>query len=108
MAQINQYQAYHDRMTDRVIEFLQTRDTTLFPFSTGFDEARMTAFVHDLRDALSSLTDSGSARKTSAAGFVVSDQRIRDVIDEWARAGGDWPDGTNANNPDTALGTVRR
>ena len=108
MAQLEQTQAYDDRIADRVIVFLQTRDPDLFPFTAEFDEARMAAFVHDLQDALSSLTDSGSARKTSASGFVVSDQRIHDVIGEWARARGDWPSGTNAHNPDTALGTVRR
>jgi len=108
VAQLEQHQAYHDRVTDRVIVFLQTGDTALFPFTAEFDEAQMAAFVHDLRDALSSLTDSGSARKTSAAGFVVSDQRINDVIAEWARARGGWPAGTDASNPDTALGTVRR
>lgn len=108
MAQLEQHQAYHDRITDRVIVFLQTGDTSLFPFAAEFDEARMAAFVHDLRDALSSITDSGSARKTSATGFVMSDDRINDVIDEWARANGDWPAGTNPSNPDTALGSVRR
>ncbi len=108
MAQIDTYQAYHDRIADRVIVFLQTGDTSLFPFAAEFDEAKMAAFVHDLREALSSLTDSGSARKTSATGFVMSDDRINNVISEWARAGGGWPDGTNPSNPDTALGSVRR
>lgn len=108
MAQIDMYQAYDDRIADRVIVFLQTGDRQLFPFSEGFDEAKMAAFVHDLREALSSLTDSGSARKTSATGFVMSDQRLHDVVNEWARARGDWPAGTDPRNPDTALGTVRR
>ena len=104
MAQLEQHQAYHDRVADRVVVFLQTGDRALFPFTAAFDGPKMDAFVHDLRDALSSLYDSGSARKTSAAGFVVSDQRILDVIEEWARAGGEWPAGTNPSNPDTALG----
>ena len=108
MAQLEQAHSYCDRISDRVIVFLQTRDPALFPFTAGFDDAKMAAFVHDLRDALSSLTDSGSARKTSATGFVVSDQRLHEVVEEWARANGDWPAGTDPRNPDTALGTVRR
>ena len=98
--------AYDDRLADRVIVFLQTDDATLFPFTAGFDEARRRAFKRDLREALADLQDSGSARKTSATGFVMRDRRLHDVVGEWAAAGGDWPAGADPRNPTTALGAV--
>jgi hypothetical protein len=63
----------------------------LFPFTAQFDAAREKAFVRDLREGLSDLVDSGSARKTSATGFILSDRRLREVVSAWANAGGDWP-----------------
>jgi hypothetical protein len=43
------------------------------------------AFQRDLRDGLAELQDSGSARKTSAVGYIMSDDHLRDVIDAWER-----------------------
>lgn len=100
--------AYDDRLADRVIDYLQTGDASLFPFTAAFDEARMRAFKRDLREGLSDLQDSGSARKTSATGFIMRDRRLRDVVGEWAAAGGDWPQGADPRDPDTALGAVGR
>ena len=106
MVQIYPGQAYHHDLATRTIAFLQTRDPSLFPFTSRFDDARMKAFVRDLREALADLTDSGSARKTSAAGFIMRDRQLREVIDEWASADGDWPSGSNPRNPVTALGSL--
>lgn len=99
--------AYDHRLAERVVVYLQTRDSALFPFSAKFDVERQKAFVHDLREALADLQDSGSARKTSASGFIMRDRRLREVINEWAAANGEWPRGTDARNPDTALGSPR-
>jgi hypothetical protein len=96
-------QAYHQDMVARVIEFLQTRDPALFPFTATFDDERMAAFVRDLRDGLSDLTDSGSARKTAAAGFIMRDRRLHEIIDEWAMADGRWPAGSDPSDPVTTL-----
>ena len=96
--------AYDHRLAERVVHYLQTRDPALFPFTANFDDARRKSFVHDLREALSDLQDSGSARKTSASGFVVRDRRLHEVIAEWASANGGWPEGANPSDPDTALG----
>ena len=103
MVQIYPGQAYHHDLASLAIAFLQTRDPALFPFTRRFDDARMKAFVRDLRVALADLTDSGSARKTSATGFLMRDERLREVIDEWASADGDWPRGSDPRNPVTAL-----
>ncbi|MGC4107490.1 MAG: hypothetical protein QM753_14300 [Thermomicrobiales bacterium] len=91
-------------MVDRVILFLQTRDTTIFPFSRNFDDARMTAFVRDLRDGLADLSDSGSKRGTSSTGFPMNDWRLRRILDEWASAAGGWPAGTQEASINSALG----
>jgi hypothetical protein len=99
--------AYDQRLADRVVVYLQTRDTALFPFTRAFDEERQRAFVRDLREALADLQDSGSARKTSASGFIMRDRRLHEVIEEWAAAGGEWPRGSDARNPSTALGRPR-
>jgi hypothetical protein len=100
-------QAYDQDLADLVIAFLQTRDPQLFPFVTDFDSSKMNAFIHDLREGLADLTDSGSARKTSASGFMMRDRRLHEIVNEWAAADGDWPRGTNAGNPTSALGSVR-
>jgi hypothetical protein len=89
-----------------VIEYLQTRDSRLFPFTARFDEARRRAFVRDLRDGLADLTDSGSARKTSAVGFIMRDSRLHQIVHEWAAAGGGWPRGADPRNPTSALSSV--
>jgi hypothetical protein len=99
-------QSYDADLVDRSIEFLQTRNPALFPFVMRFDTERMNAFVRDLREALADLTDSGSARKTSASGFMMRDKRLHEVIGEWAMADGEWPAGTNPSNPFTSLGST--
>jgi hypothetical protein len=106
VAQIYPEQRYDHDLAARAVAFLQTRDSALFPFTIHFDDARMKAFLRDLREALAEITDSGSARKTSAAGFITRDRRLHDVIAEWAMAEGDWPSGTNPRNPVTALGST--
>lgn len=93
--QIDPDPAYNHHLAERVVEYLQTRDVNLFPFTGGFDAAREKAFIRDLRDGLGALVDTGSARKTSATGFMMSDQRLREVVSEWARAAGGWPDGAD-------------
>lgn len=102
--QIKPGPAYDHRLAERVILYLQTNDPALFPFTARFDAARLRAFKHDLREALSDLQDSGSARKTSASGFIMRDRRLHEVVTEWASANGDWPSGANPRMPTTALG----
>ncbi|CAA9553472.1 MAG: hypothetical protein AVDCRST_MAG49-2040 [uncultured Thermomicrobiales bacterium] len=104
--QIDPSPAYDHRLAERVVTYLQTKDVTLFPFTARFDAERRRAFIRDLREGLSDLTDSGSARKTSASGFIMRDQRLRQVIEEWAAAGGGWPRGADPRDDDTALGAV--
>ena len=105
MAQIDPEQRYHDWLMDRVVRFLQTRDRRIFPFTANFDENQIAAFVRDLREGLSEVTDGGSARKTSATGFITSDQVLRRVIEEWGKADGDWPEGSFPQDSVTALGS---
>ena len=105
MAQIDPGQPFHDWLMDRVVRFLQTKDRGIFPFTANFDEHQIAAFSRDLREALSQMTHGGSARKTSATGFVTSDQALRRVIDEWGQANGDWPEGSFPQDPVTALGS---
>jgi hypothetical protein len=106
VAQFNPEPVYDHRLAERVVLYLQTKNSALFPFTARFDDARHKAFMHDLREALSDLTDSGSARKTSAAGFIVKDRRLHDVVREWAAANGGWPEGSDPRDPVTALGAV--
>jgi hypothetical protein len=105
VAQIYPERPYNDLLMDRVVAYLQTRNPQLFPFAANFDEQQQLAFVRDLREALSEITDSGSARKTSATGFIASDQLLRRVVDEWRAAAGRWPEGAFPQDPDTALGS---
>lgn len=98
--------AYDHRLAERVIVYLQTKDPALFPFTANFDADQQKAFVRDLREALAELQDSGSARKTSASGFIMRDRRLHDVVQEWADAGGGWPLGADPRVTDTALGSV--
>jgi hypothetical protein len=106
VAQLSPEPNYDHHLAERIVLYLQTRDPALFPFTVRFDEARRRAFVHDLREALAALTDSGSARKTAAAGFIMQDRRLHDVVAEWAAAGGGWPPGSNPRVPVTALGAA--
>ncbi len=106
MAQITPPRSYHHEINKRVIDFLQTGDPRLFPFVSAMDEARLAAFKRDLREGLGAVLDSGSARKTSATGFIVSDRRLIDIINEWRAAGGGWPAGADPDALDTALAAL--
>ena len=106
MAQIDPEPNYDHRLAERIVAYLQTKDSRLFPFAARFDEARRQAFIRDLREGLSDLTASGSKRATSATGFVMSDERLHAVVREWAAANGGWPAGADPRNPTTALGSV--
>lgn len=106
MAQIDPEPNYDHRLAERVVYYLQTKDARLFPFSTRFDADQHRAFARDLREGLAELTDSGSARKTSATGFLMSDERLHQIVQEWAMANGNWPAGTDPRNPVTALGSI--
>ena len=105
MAQIDPQQRFHDWLLNSVVRFLQTRDSRIFPFTANFDEHQLAAFVRDLREGLSEVTHGGSARKTSATGFVTSDRNLRRIIEEWSEANGDWPEGSFPQDPVTALGS---
>ncbi len=106
MAQIDPEPTYDHRLAERVVAYLQTRDPRLFPFTARFDAERQRAFIRDLREGLAEITDSGSARKTSATGFVMNDARLHQIVREWAAANGGWPRGADPRNPVTALGSV--
>ena len=97
---------YDHGLVRRVVEFLQTKDARLFPFTRSFDAQKHRAFQRDLREGLAEITDSGSARKTSAAGFIMSDARLRQIVYEWAEAGGDWPSGSMPSNRTSSLGPL--
>jgi len=105
VAQIQPERPYNDLLMDRVVAFLQTRDSRLFPFTAGFDDLQRQAFMRDLREGLGQINDSGSARKTSATGFIASDQNLRRIIQEWQTAGGGWPEGSFPQDPITSLGS---
>jgi hypothetical protein len=105
VAQINPEERYNDQLMDRVVRYLQTRDPQFFPFAAEFDENQQAAFVRDLREGLSMITDSGSARKSAATGFTTTDQSLRRVVDEWSAAGGGWPEGSFPEDPTTSLGS---
>jgi hypothetical protein len=105
VAQIDPEQRYHDWLMNRVVRFLQTRDRRIFPFTANIDEHQLAAFVRDLREGLSEVTDSGSARKSSATGFTTTDQILRRIIDEWSAANGEWPEGSFPQDAVTALGS---
>lgn len=106
VVQIDPEPNYDHKLVERVVSFLQTKDPRLFPFTRHFDEARHRAFQRDLREGLAEITDSGSARKTSAAGFIMSDERLREIVYEWAAAQGRWPRGAEPTNRVSALGAL--
>lgn len=106
VAQIDPEPNYTHGLAERTIAYLQTKDWRLFPFTEPFDEARRRAFARDLREGLAELTDSGSARKTSATGFIMRDERLKAIVAEWAAAKGGWPAGADPRDEDTALGSI--
>lgn len=106
MVQIEPMPNYDHKLSERAIEFLQTNDERLFPFSRHFDEPKRRAFRRDLREGLAEITDSGSARKTSASGFIMSNARLREIVYEWAEAAGRWPRGAEPTTRSTALGSI--
>lgn len=108
VAQIEPKRPYNDLLMDRVVAYLQTRDARLFPFTASFDERQQRAFMRDLREGLGEINDSGSARKTSATGFIASDQNLRRIIEEWQAARGGWPEGSFPQDPVTSLGSSTR
>jgi hypothetical protein len=85
VAQLQSRVAYNYYLVERVIRYLQTKDAALFPFTESMTPEQRRAFQRDLRDGLAELQDSGSARKTSAVGYIMSDDHLRDVIDAWER-----------------------
>ena len=105
MVQIYPGELFNDELMERVVRYLQTRDARYFPFAANFDRGQQAAFVRDLQEGLSSITDSGSARKSSATGFTTSDETLRRVVNEWAAAGGGWPAGSFPQHAATALGS---
>ncbi len=96
----------NERLMEHVTNYLQTLDPAWFPFTAKFDDARRTAFVRDLRMGLSDYTEGGSKRGTSSVGFIVSDKRLREIVDDWADAGGGWPKGQNPKNAFGVTGVV--
>jgi hypothetical protein len=105
MAQLDPYPSYYDDLVDRVVEFLQTRDARIFPFTAAFDADQHAAFARDLREGLGGITVSGSARKSSATGYIASDRTLRRVLAEWSAADGGWPNGAFPEVPVTPLGS---
>ena len=106
MAQLYPRPAFDQDLVERTIAYLHTRDPQLFPFAANFDDERERAFVRDLRVTLNDLTESGSKRGTSAAGFLVSDERLKLVIEAWAAANGDWPRGSDPRDPTSLLAAL--
>lgn len=104
VAQIDPEPNYDHRLAERVVVYLQTNDARLFPFTARFSAEQRRAFARDLREGLAEITDSGSARKTSATGFIMNDRRLRQIVEEWAAARGGWPRGADPRTPTTALG----
>lgn len=87
MAQMYAPPDYDHALVERVVRYLETKETALFPFTAGFSWDEKMAFMRDLRRALGSLTDSGSARKTAAVGFIISDDELQETIEHWQRLG---------------------
>ena len=105
MAQIDPEQRFHDWLMDRVVRFLQTRDRRIFPFTANFDEHQLAAFVRDLREGLSEVTQAAAPARPRQRGSSRAIRVLRRIIDEWSEANGDWPEGSFPQDPVTALGS---
>jgi len=97
--QIDPKPRYHHGIAELAVAWLQTKDASIFPFTARFDAEQKQAFGNDLRMGLSDLTETGSKRGTSSTGFLISDQRLRSVIESWAAANGGWPESQDPTNP---------
>ena len=106
MAQIDPKQTYDHRLAEWATSYLQTKDPSFFPFARNFDADQRSAFVHALRVGLSDLQESGSARKSAATGFMMNDSLLRDIVQEWAAAGGNWPPSADPQNPDGLVSLI--
>jgi hypothetical protein len=105
MVQLDPYPPYYHDLVERVVEYLQTRDSRLFPFTAAFDDDQHAALARDLREGLTGITVGASARKSSATGYVATDRAVRRVLAEWSSADGEWPEGAFPEVPVTALGS---
>ncbi len=107
VAQIDPVPNYDHRLAQWVTLYLQTKDPEFFPFAREFDEQQKRAFVYSLRVGLADLQDSGSARKTSATGYIMTDTLLHQIVHEWASAHGNWPASADPANPDGLIGWLR-
>lgn len=106
MAQLTSEPLYDHDLARRAIEFLHTGNRRLFPFTQRMDAMQLAAFKRDLREGLGDALDSGSARKTSATGYVTSARRLNEIVQEWRAAGGGWPAGADPDALNTALAAL--
>jgi hypothetical protein len=106
VVQIDPEPLYNQKLAERVVDYLQTGDPALFPFTAHFDESQKRAFARDLRVGLSDITESGSKRGTSASGFITSDRRLHEIVAEWAAAHGAWPAGSDPRDGFTSLSAI--
>jgi hypothetical protein len=88
VAQLYARPDYDHRLVERVVRYLETKDASLFPFTAGYGHEQRMAFMRDLRRGLAALQDSGSARKTAAVGFIMSDDELQEIIETWRATGG--------------------
>jgi hypothetical protein len=107
VAQIYPDQTYDHRLVEWATYYLQTRDPSFFPFARNFDADQRRAFVHALRVGLADLQDSGSARKSSATGYIMTDTLLHAIVQEWAAAGGNWPASADPQNPDGLVNLIQ-
>ncbi len=106
MVQIDPRPLYNQKLADRVIDYLQTDDVSIFPFTADFNDEQRRAFKRDLRVGLSDITESGSKRGTSASGYIMSDRRLHEIVTEWSAARGTWPAGSTPDDGFTALSAI--
>lgn len=88
------------RLMTLATNYLHTLDSSYFPFTANFTDEQRQAFVRDLRIGLSDYTESGSKRGTAGVGYIVSDKRLRSIVQGWEEAEGGWPKSHDATNPD--------